>query len=115
MFEVIKTYPLATIISIKDNEPLITHLPLIYNEFGKLIGHIDKQNPQAAAASSVPANGSGSELFARAIEHHNRGELSTAADLYVLLWNRAPESSVAMSGNTDLMDLWRGNFRVRWG
>lgn len=48
MVEVIKTYPLATIISVKDNEPLITHLPLIYNEFDKLIGHIDKQNPQAA-------------------------------------------------------------------
>jgi len=37
-----------------------------------------------------------------------------AADLYVLLWNRTPDSDVAMSGNTDLMDLWRGNFRVRW-
>lgn len=48
MIEVIKTYPLATIISVKNNEPFITHLPLIYNEFGKLIGHIDKNNPQAA-------------------------------------------------------------------
>jgi transcriptional regulator len=28
--------------------PFITHLPLVYNEFGKLIGHIDKQNPQTA-------------------------------------------------------------------
>ncbi|MHA7843348.1 MAG: FMN-binding negative transcriptional regulator [Winogradskyella sp.] len=45
IIEVIKTYPLATIISIKDNEPLITHLPLIYEE-GKLIGHIDIYNPQ---------------------------------------------------------------------
>lgn len=40
---------------------------------------------------------------------------STAADLYLLLWNRAPDTSVAMSGNTDLMDLWHSNFRVRWG
>ena len=48
MVDVIKSYPLATIISVKDNEPFITHLPLIYNEYGKLIGHIDKQNPQAA-------------------------------------------------------------------
>jgi len=47
MIEVIKTYPLATIVSVKNNEPLITHLPLIYNEAGKLIGHIDKFNPQA--------------------------------------------------------------------
>ncbi|WP_303318162.1 FMN-binding negative transcriptional regulator [Flavivirga abyssicola] len=47
MIEVIKTYPLATLISVKDNQPLITHLPLIYNDAGKLIGHIDKFNPQA--------------------------------------------------------------------
>ncbi|MDD7886415.1 FMN-binding negative transcriptional regulator [Flavivirga sp. 57AJ16] len=47
MIEVIKTYPLATVISVKDNQPLITHLPLIYNDEGKLIGHIDKFNPQA--------------------------------------------------------------------
>jgi transcriptional regulator len=45
IIEVIKTYPLATIISVKDNKPLITHLPLIYEE-GKLIGHIDIYNPQ---------------------------------------------------------------------
>ncbi|WP_417558080.1 FMN-binding negative transcriptional regulator [Mesoflavibacter zeaxanthinifaciens] len=45
--EVIKTYPLATLISVKDNQPLITHLPLIYRETdGKLIGHIDIYNPQ---------------------------------------------------------------------
>lgn len=48
MIEVIKTYPLATLISTKNNEPLISHLPLVYNEEGKLIGHIDKFNPQAA-------------------------------------------------------------------
>ena len=47
MLEVIKTYPLATIISVKDNTPYITHLPLIYRESDKkLIGHIDLYNPQ---------------------------------------------------------------------
>ena len=46
LIEVIKTYPLATVISIHNNTPIITHLPLIY-ENGKLIGHIDKNNPQA--------------------------------------------------------------------
>ncbi|WP_299519352.1 FMN-binding negative transcriptional regulator [Winogradskyella sp.] len=46
MIDVIKTYPLATVISVKNNEPLITHLPLVYDE-GKLIGHIDIYNPQA--------------------------------------------------------------------
>ena len=49
MIEVIKAYPLATVISIKDNAPLITHMPLIYRETdGKLIGHIDIYNPQTA-------------------------------------------------------------------
>ncbi len=47
MVEVIKNYPLATVISVKDNKPFITHLPLIYRNDGKLIGHIDKFNPQA--------------------------------------------------------------------
>ena len=46
MVHVIKTYPLATVISVQDNQPVITHLPLIYKE-GKLIGHIDINNPQA--------------------------------------------------------------------
>ncbi|MFC0604720.1 FMN-binding negative transcriptional regulator [Winogradskyella pulchriflava] len=45
MIEVIKTYPLATVISVKDNLPLITHLPLVYED-EKLIGHIDIYNPQ---------------------------------------------------------------------
>ena len=46
MVEVIKTYPLATVISVEDNQPFITHLPLVYED-GKLIGHIDIYNPQA--------------------------------------------------------------------
>ena len=47
MLEVIKNYPLATVISVKNNLPLVTHLPLIYRETdGKLIGHIDIYNPQ---------------------------------------------------------------------
>ena len=46
IIEVIKTYPLATIISVKDNIPYVTHLPLVL-EGEKLIGHIDIYNPQA--------------------------------------------------------------------
>ena len=45
MIDVIKTYPLATLISVKDNQPLVTHLPLVYED-GKLIGHLDIYNPQ---------------------------------------------------------------------
>lgn len=47
MIEVIRNYPLATIISVENNEPLTTHLPLVYRDDGKLIGHIDIYNPQA--------------------------------------------------------------------
>lgn len=46
MIEVIKAYPLATLISVKDNAPLVTHLPLVYNN-NVLEGHIDIYNPQA--------------------------------------------------------------------
>lgn len=45
MIEVIKSYPLATLISVYNNTPLITHLPLVYQEDEKLIGHIDCYNP----------------------------------------------------------------------
>lgn len=48
-------------------------------------------------------------------DHADLALTGTAAELYLLLWNRTPDSSVAMSGNTDLMDLWHRNFRVRWG
>ncbi|WP_299102684.1 FMN-binding negative transcriptional regulator [uncultured Winogradskyella sp.] len=46
LIEVIKNYPLATVISVKENQPFITHLPLIYDN-ETLIGHIDIYNPQA--------------------------------------------------------------------
>ena len=46
MIAVIHTYPLAMLVSVKDNTPLISHLPLVYSD-GKLIGHMDKYNPQA--------------------------------------------------------------------
>lgn len=39
----------------------------------------------------------------------------SASDLYLLLWNRTVDSTVSMSGDTDLMTLWRRKFRVRWG
>ena len=48
-------------------------------------------------------------------DHADLTLTGTAADLYVLLWNRAPGSTVALSGDTDLIDLWHRNFRVRWG
>lgn len=45
LIEVIKAFPLGLVISVENNIPSTTHIPLIFNE-GKLIGHIDKNNPQ---------------------------------------------------------------------
>jgi len=48
MIALIKKFPLAMLVSIIDNKPIISHLPLIFNEeSGKLVGHIDLNNPQA--------------------------------------------------------------------
>lgn len=47
MIAVIKAYPFAMLISAEGNTPFVTHIPIIYNEeTGKLVAHIDKQNPQ---------------------------------------------------------------------
>lgn len=49
MIAVIKQYPFAMLISVLNGQPLITHIPIIYNEVsGKLVAHIDKYNPQVA-------------------------------------------------------------------
>ena len=37
-----------------------------------------------------------------------------AAELYLLFWNRTPDSSVRLSGESDLMALWCENCRIRW-
>ena len=46
MITVIKHYPLSTVISVHENQPFVTHLPLVYED-NKLIGHIDIFNPHA--------------------------------------------------------------------
>ena len=38
----------------------------------------------------------------------------TAAELYLVFWNRTPDASVNMDGDADLMDLWHNKYRVRW-
>lgn len=53
----IKKYPLATLISINKNEPIITHAPLLFKDegkLGKLIGHIDIHNPQVELFDNKP-------------------------------------------------------------
>lgn len=39
---------------------------------------------------------------------------ATAAELYLLMWNRADGSTVTFTGNAELMDLWRETCRIRW-
>lgn len=47
MIAVIKQFPLAILVSAKNDQPFTTHIPIIYNEAsGKLVAHIDRQNPQ---------------------------------------------------------------------
>ena len=48
MIEVIRAYPLGMLVSIKNNQSFITHIPFVYSDpAGKLIAHIDASNPQA--------------------------------------------------------------------
>jgi uncharacterized protein (TIGR03083 family) len=37
-----------------------------------------------------------------------------AADLYLVLWNRKDDSSIAVTGDQELLEKWHGNHRVRW-
>lgn len=46
LIEVIKSYPLATVISVKDEQSVITHAPLILINNDTLVGHMDVNNPQ---------------------------------------------------------------------
>lgn len=42
--QVAKQYPFATLVSVENNTPFITHIPLILKE-NKLVGHLDLNNP----------------------------------------------------------------------
>lgn len=47
MISVIKHFPLGMLITAKDGQPLVTHIPFIYNETTKrLVAHLDRNNPQ---------------------------------------------------------------------
>jgi uncharacterized protein (TIGR03083 family) len=37
-----------------------------------------------------------------------------ASDLYLVLWNRAEDSSITITGDGELLDLWHANNRIRW-
>ena len=47
MISVIKKFPLGILVTAKDGNPFVTHIPFIYNETSKkLVTHIDRNNPQ---------------------------------------------------------------------
>ncbi len=47
MIAVIKQFPLGMLVTAKDGNPFITHIPFIYNETSKnLVAHLDRSNPQ---------------------------------------------------------------------
>lgn len=53
MISVIRQYPLAMLVSAKEGQPFVTHIPIIYNEkSGKLVAHIDKFNPQLSTLTN---------------------------------------------------------------
>jgi predicted lipid carrier protein YhbT len=39
---------------------------------------------------------------------------ASAAQLYLLMWNRTDDSTVELVGDTELMKVWRESCRVRW-
>lgn len=47
LLHVVRSFPFATIITTHNNNPFITHIPLIFDaNKNALVGHIDKNNPQ---------------------------------------------------------------------
>ncbi|NNC74891.1 MAG: maleylpyruvate isomerase family mycothiol-dependent enzyme [Acidimicrobiia bacterium] len=38
----------------------------------------------------------------------------TASDLYLMMWNRGKDSSVAVAGDRTVLELWHDNVRIRW-
>ncbi len=56
VLEVVKNYPFGTLITVKEQEPLITHIPIVFEQdgsvYGKLVAHIDKFNPQVATLTN---------------------------------------------------------------
>ena len=48
ILELIATRSFATLISIADGEPVVTHLPLVLAQDGTLLGHVARANPHAA-------------------------------------------------------------------
>jgi predicted lipid carrier protein YhbT len=37
-----------------------------------------------------------------------------ASDLYLMLWNRGEGTSITITGDREILDIWHDNVRVRW-
>lgn len=48
IIQLIAQHPFATLISVAGGEPMITHLPLVADATGTLVGHVARANPHAA-------------------------------------------------------------------
>ena len=47
MISVIKRFPLGMLVTAKDGEVFVTHIPFVYNESSRrLVAHLDRSNPQ---------------------------------------------------------------------
>lgn len=54
-----------------------------------------KQNPAGGLPSATPAQAPGVDLFALAVQHHDRGELTPAVELYKTILDRTPSHAAA--------------------
>ena len=40
--------------------------------------------------------------------------IGDASDLYLALWNRGDDSNITIAGDSELLELWHNNNRIRW-
>lgn len=47
-------------------------------------------------------------------DHHDLAISGSAADLYLLMWNRPKGPSIRLDGDARVLDLWRETCRIEW-
>jgi len=78
-----RTYPLGALISHWNGEIMVSHLPIIFQEgengLGRLIGHMDGNNPQVPALDNQPATVifSGPEVYISPSYYTTQNQLPT--------------------------------------
>ena len=80
---IIEIFPLATVLSGENGDIHATHIPLMWYEssgkYGKLVGHIDRNNPQVASLDQqyVQAVFHGFDTYISPIIYDSKGKLPT--------------------------------------